>query len=88
MGRIKDPYNRGLKDGLKYAGSKMIAEIYAAFVITLKEDCRLDDETIETILCNTQVIWNECVMNGANMAQMAKEKTGIDVICLTGIETL
>lgn len=82
MAKISD-YTKGYKDGMRYSNSKLIVEMYSAFVITLKDFIHYEDDEIETIIQYTASIWQDLVENNKDfktMAQEAKERTGIDIM--------
>lgn len=74
----KDPYKRGIQDGIKYARKQGVVEVYAGFVIALHE-IGYSEEEIQTILENCGKAWRTCVYEDKNIIKLCKEITGIDV---------
>ena len=58
---------------------KITPEIYAGIALALYRKHGWGYKRINDLFMESQHIWNECVENGTDMAEMCLNETGIDV---------
>ena len=58
---------------------KISPEIYAGIALALYRKHGWRYKRINELFAESQQIWNECVENGTDMAEMCLNETGIDV---------